>query len=247
MAEISIHNSAKELAQSPEAISRLNIGTFEFDGGNRTLPYAQKITCPEKSGAPVMIMFLHGAGSVGHDNFLQLRIPAKPLIEYCESRNIKAVILFPQCEKGFQWVDVPWNSEVHLLQENPSVYMKMALDLLKTKTEEFKPSKQYGLGISMGGYGIWDMACRREKPFDGLGVMCGGADTLQAHRFKNTRIYMIHGAKDTAVPVCRARNMAGALKVSHCNALYYKELPEAEHNVWDDFFATGEALDFVIS
>ncbi len=246
MAEISIHNSAKELAQSREAIAELKIDSCEFDGGERTLPYAQKITCPDNPGTPVMIMFLHGAGSVGDDNFLQLRVPARPLIEYCESRSIKAVILFPQCGKGFQWVDVPWNSESHLLPEKPSVYMKMALELLKAKTAEFSPSKLYGIGVSMGGYGIWDMACRSERSFDGLGIVCGGADTLQAYRFENTRVYMIHGAKDTAVPVCRARNMAGALKINYCRNLFYKELPEAEHNVWDDFFDTPEALDFIL-
>ncbi len=245
MSEISIHNSVKELNQSPEVIGKLGIQPLEFSYQDRILPYGQKITCPELTGPTAVVIFLHGIGSIGHDNYLQLRIPAKPLVDYCEQNKIKAALLFPQCEKGFQWVDVPWDTTSHTMPEEPSFYMTMALELLQAKIAEFTPEKLYGMGISMGGYGIWDMACRSQRPFDGLGVMCGGADTAQAPRFKDCRIYMIHGAKDTAVPVCRARDMAAALKDAGCQQLQYVELPDAEHNVWDPFFDSPHALDWV--
>lgn len=245
MTEISIHNSFSELSQTPELIQKLKIDQFKLVVNDRELPYAQRITCPELPGVPILIMFLHGAGSVGHDNFLQLRVSAKPLIEYCEKHQKKAVLLFPQCEQGFQWVDVPWSSESHILPEQPAVFMKLALALLEQKFQEFQPEKLFGLGISMGGYGIWDLACRSLHSFDSLGVICGGADTEQAFRFKNTRVYMLHGKKDPVIPVCRARNMAVALKQANCQNFIYREILEAKHNVWDSFFATSQAFDFL--
>jgi len=242
MNRISIHNSLYEVSQKPELVERLGIDQLEFVKEGKTLPYAQKTTCAEQTGVPVLIVVLHGVGSVGHDNFLQLRM-SEPLIRYCGERNLKTVILYPQCEKEFQWVDVPWSLTAHSLPEKPSVYMALTLALLDAKLREFSPEKLFGLGVSMGGYGIWDLACRSARPFDALGVMCGGADTAQAPRFRNTRIYMIHGAKDPAVPVCRSRDMAAALRSAGCRDVVYEELPEAGHNVWDPFFQSTAGLD----
>ncbi len=243
---ISVHNSANELSQQKELVSRLGISQFEFPCTGRVLPYAQKIVNPECSGAPVMIVFLHGIGSVGHDNFLQLRIPAERLIRYCGKRKEKFILLFPQCEEGFQWVDVPWSETAHRMPETPSVYMKMLLALLEVKLQEFHPAKLLGIGVSMGGFGIWDLGCRSPRPFDGLAVLCGGADTAQAFRFCNSRIYMIHGTRDSAVPVCRSRDMAAALQQTGCRHLHFDELPEATHDVWETFFNSMQGVDFLL-
>ena len=132
----------------------------------------------------------------------------------------------------------------HTLPEKPSKYMTAALALLDEKTTEFSPRARGAIGISMGGYGVWDMACRRH--FDILGVMCGGADPADAPQFINTRICIYHGALDHVVPVCRARDMAEALKAAGCRAFTYRELPEHAHNVWDDFFNDDFALRYLL-
>ena len=127
--KISIHNSAGEIARTPELIRNLQISQLTFETGGHSLPYCQRITCGDSPGKPVLAVFLHGVGSVGHDNFLQIRIPAVPLIRYCEKHGIKAVLLFPQCEQGYQWVDVPWNSESHVMPEVPSLFQSLAMEI----------------------------------------------------------------------------------------------------------------------
>ena len=240
---VSVHNSKRELEQTPELLERLDISQKTFVSGNCTLPYCEKIIGANLPEKPMLIMVLHGAGSVGHDNFLQVRIPAEPLIRFLEKKNRKYVLIFPQCEVDHQWVDVPWSSTAHTLPEKPSKYMTAALALLDEKTARFSPRSRGAIGISMGGYGVWDMACRRR--FDILGVMCGGADTAQAHLFDNTRICIYHGDSDTAVPVSRARDMAEALKLAGHRNFRYKEFPETGHNVWDSFFFDNEALPYL--
>ncbi len=246
MQEISVHNSAGELNCGEELAGRLGISQFVFSGPERLLPYAQKIVNPEADAETLMVVFLHGLGSVGNDNFKQLRIPAERLIRYFEKRDLRTVLLFPQCDTGFQWVDVPWSGTAHNMPEAPSVFMQMLLTLLDSKLQEFSPAKLAGLGASMGGFGIWDLACRSPRPFDALGVMCGGADSSKAPQFADTRIYMIHGSDDTAVPVCRSRDMASALRQAGCRNLIYNELPETGHNVWDPFFDSPAGLDFML-
>ena len=240
---LSIHNCQRELAQTPELLERLDIAQKQFQFHDTLLPYCEKIVNPDQPGSPVLVMVLHGAGSVGHDNFAQIRIPAEPLIRFLEQNGQKYLLLFPQCEKGFQWVDVPWNSTSHTLPEQPSEYMAAALALLDKKCAEFNVETRAALGISMGGYGVWDMACRRH--FDMLGVMCGGADTSQASRFTSTKICIYHGSDDSAVPVCRGREMAEALKSAGCKDFRYKEFPATGHNVWDAFFFDNEALPYL--
>ena len=238
--KISVHNSKRELEQTPELLERLDISQKTFVSGNCTLPYCEKIIGANLPEKPMLIMVLHGAGSVGHDNFLQVRIPAEPLIRFLEKKNRKYVLIFPQCEVDHQWVDVPWSSTAHTLPEKPSKYMTAALALLDEKTARFSPRSRGAIGISMGGYGVWDMACRRD--FDLLGVMCGGADTSLAGRFKDTRICIYHGADDNVVPVCRARDMAEALKKAGSTNFVYTELAGTQHNAWDPFFFDGLAL-----
>ena len=237
---VSVHNSKRELEQTPELLERLEISQKTFVSGSCTLPYCEKIIGANLPEKPMLIMVLHGAGSVGHDNFLQVRIPAEPLIRFLEKKNRKYVLIFPQCEVDHQWVDVPWSSTAHTLPEKPSKYMTAALALLDEKTARFSPRSRGAIGISMGGYGVWDMACRRD--FDLLGVMCGGADVSLAARFKNTRIVIYHGSDDKVVPVCRARDMAEALKKAGSTNFVYTELAGTQHNVWDPFFFDGLAL-----
>ena len=240
---ISVHNCRREVEQTPELLERFKITQKMFPFQDWELPYCEKIIGGELPDPPILVMVLHGAGSVGHDNFLQMRIPSEPLIRFLEKSGRKYILLFPQCDVNFQWVDVPWSSTSHTLPEKPSKFMAAALELFDVKTAEYHPQKCGAIGISMGGYGVWDLACRRDLDF--LGVMCGGADTSLAPRFKNTRICIYHGADDTVVPVCRARDIAAALKNAGCSNFVYTELPETQHNVWDPFFFDGKALPYL--
>ncbi len=242
---VSIHNSLSELKQTPDLVRKLGFQQKMFRKDGESLPYCQYVCGASQSGRPALLIFLHGIGSVGEDNFLQVRIPAPPLTDYCRRHHLKAVLLFPQCPKGSQWVDVPWNTMEHTMPEEPSRPMRLAMALLNEKIREFDadPARIAGAGISMGGYGIWDMACRMPHLFTSLAVLCGGADVHQAPKLAAMRIFMIHGDEDPAVPVHRARSMYRALKEAGCKYLIYRELPGVEHNVWDPFFQSDEGMD----
>ena len=240
---ISVHNSQHEVEQTPELIQKLGLRQETFVSNGTALPYCEKVIGQELPEQPVLIMVLHGAGSVGHDNFLQIRLPAEPLIRFLEKKKKKYILLFPQCDVDHQWVDVPWSSTSHTLPETPSKYMSAALELLDEKTREHLPRKRAAIGISMGGYGVWDMACRRN--IDMLGVMCGGADTACAGRFQDTKVCMYHGAEDTVVPTSRSRDMAKALENAGCRNFIYKELCGVKHNAWDCFLFDDTALPWL--
>lgn len=247
---ISIHNSENELAQKPELIQKLGIGQFIYQGKDGdTLPFCQYMHGADKPGKFILVCYFHGAGSRGNDNFLQVRIGAPPLASYCERHGLKVLVIMPQCRENCKWVDVPWESESHTLPPEPSRHMKLALALLDAKLKEFDIDREriYALGMSMGGYAVFDMLSRRPELFAAAASMCGGGDTAQAPNLRDTAFYLIHGNEDSAVPVVRSRNMAKALRDAGNPNVVYHELAGVDHNVWDPFFADDEGLDFLFA
>ena len=250
MSEPSIHTSADELVETEASVLRLGVKQLTFaasDGG--TLPYCQCTAGDDLPGDYALLVFLHGAGSVGTDNWKPVRIPGPPLKRYLARHGEKAVVLFPQCAEGCKWVDVPWESSSHSLPDEPSTHMRRLMESFESKLKELpiNRSRIYAGGISMGGYGAWDLVSRYPTTFAGILAICGGADTGQAPNLARLPAYIIHGDDDPAVPVCRARDIASALKQVGNTQVVYRELPNAGHNAWTPSFADETALQWLFS
>ena len=104
----------------------------------------------------------------------------------------------------------------------------------------------YVTGISMGGYGTWDIICRRPQMFAAAMPICGGGDTAQAAKIAKVPIWVFHGSADGAVPVFRSRSMVSALWAAGSNA-HYREYPDAGHNVWTRTYRDDEVLKWFFS
>ena len=61
----------------------------------------------------------------------------------------------------------------------------------------------YLTGLSMGGYGAWDLASKHPERFTAIATVCSGGVTEKAHVLKNLPIWAFHGAKDNIVPCKR--------------------------------------------
>jgi len=215
------------------------------DGGS--LNYRRYINIAKPDAPCSLFVFLHGAGSRGFDNADQLKVPAEPIIRHLKEKQLNSIVLFPQCMTGFQWVDVPWNSLSHTLPEKPSIFMSRVLQMLDETLASYNvnPQRIYAGGISMGGYGAWDLVCRRPDDFAALLAICGGGDIAQAPKLKQLPIYMLHGALDNSVPCSRSREMMAALEKAGNTQSVYIEYPDLAHNVWDACFADEKALQWL--
>lgn len=246
--QVSIHNSRKELEVTPELIEEIgfepHIHKVTGIGG---LPYRQYVSGSELPGDYALLIFLHGMGSVGDDNFLQTRIPGPPIADYCSRHKIKAVVLLPQCPVDYKWCEVPYDTASHDMPKEQSIHMKLALSLLESKMNEFQVDRKriYASGVSMGGFGAWDMICRKPDLFAAALTICGGADTKQAAKLKDIAILNVHGECDNVVLTSRSRDIVAALKEASNNQVVYKELPGVAHNAWDWVFGADEALDWL--
>ena len=101
-------------------------------------------------------------------------------------------------------------------------------------------------GISMGGYGSWDLMGKYPEMWYKAAPVCGGGDTALAPNMKHipTRVY--HGQKDEAVPFRESVEMVDAMKASGGNVEFFV-YPEKGHNVWDTAYGETDLIEWLLA
>lgn len=216
-----------------------------FDDGGRPLNY-RLYRSPACGGgrAAKLFVYLHGAGGRGDDNRLQIEDQCA-LMNYLASDSAEAalasipyIVIAPQCPVGASWVSSPFDGGSYSLSNTPiseplgSVYKLMqSLE----KSEGINRGESVLTGISMGGYGTWDLAQRHPEEFRTAAPICGGGDPAEAERLRGVRLWAFHCTGDQSVPVSASRDMIKALAAAGISAAY-TEFPREAHNAWTPAF-----------
>lgn len=208
-----------------------------------------QISIPENisaKGKCPLVIFFHGAGERGNDNQAQLKNGVKNILKYTQIKNIPAIIIAPQCPAGQQWVDVPWSADRHTMPENPSEPMKLAMELLDKTIQDFPVdrSRIYVSGLSMGGFGTWDLLQRKPDLFAAAMPVCGGGDPAYAKKIKNVPIWALHGDSDGTVKTIRSRDMIHALEAAGGHPRY-TEFLNTGHNAWIPAYANPDIVGWI--
>jgi len=165
-----------------------------------------------KTGKPSpMIVFLHGSGERGTD-LEKVKAWGPPAIVE-KNPDFPFIVISPQCPEG-QW----WN--IFLL--------KGMIDDVLAKYNVDK-SRVYLTGLSMGGFGSWELATTFPDYFAAVAPICGGGNPLLVLKLKNTPVWVFHGKKDTSVPEQQSAIMVDALKKIGAD-VEYTVLPEGGHS-----------------
>ena len=100
------------------------------------------------------------------------------------------------------------------------------------------------LGLSMGGFGVWD-ALQRRPHFFAAGVpICGGGDVSKSKIISHIPIWAWHGDKDDVIHVNRSRDMYQNIKKYNSN-IKYSEIKNRGHDVWLDAWDSKELWDWI--
>ncbi|MHC4754216.1 MAG: carboxylesterase family protein [Planctomycetota bacterium] len=176
-----------------------------------------------------LMMFLHGAGERGSDiNRVKKHGPPK-LAE--QGKDFPFIIVSPQCPKG-QW----WPKKTHVL-----------LALLEDIIEKYNVDEDrvYLTGLSMGGYGTWEMACEHPHVFAAIVPVCGGGLPFLTKSLGDMPVWAFHGAKDKVVPLEKSQQMVDAIVKRGGNAkltIY----PEARHNSWTKTYENEQLYTWLL-
>jgi len=141
-----------------------------------------------------MILFLHGSGERGKD-LSKVKIYGPPKRAETET-NFPFVVVSPQCPTE-QW----WDAD--------ALY---ALVQTIIKTYRVDTNRLYLTGLSMGGFGTWNMAMAYPHLFAAIAPVCGGGDAAKAATVRHIPVWVFHGVDDPAVPIRRSEQMVTALQ-----------------------------------
>ncbi|MCC6492015.1 MAG: dienelactone hydrolase family protein [Pirellulales bacterium] len=195
-----------------------------------------------------LLLFLHGAGERGDDNQRQLIHGGRNLADEALRRRHPALVVVPQCPAEQKWVEVPWDGRTHRMPESPGRAMQAVFDLLDSLAAEFPVDKQriYAVGLSMGGFGTWDILQRRPELLAAAVPICGGGDTHQVEQFKDTPAWVFHGGADPTVMPQRSREMVDALQAVGGHVIY-TEYEGVGHDSWTETFNNRLLWDWLFA
>jgi predicted peptidase len=202
-----------------------------------------------------VLLFLHGSGERGNDNEKQLVHGGDLFLNPSNMEKFPAIILFPQCPEGKSWSSMTNKVEdgkkiyQRTTEKKPGEMSKLLMGLITDTEKKEKVDKKriYIMGLSMGGFGTFDMLYLYPNTFAAAVPICGGhLPELAGDYAKKVPIWLFHGAKDNVVSPDLSRNMYAKLKELGAE-VKYTEFPDANHNSWDSTFATPELLPWIFS
>lgn len=213
-----------------------------------TLPYRlmQPLAMEQDKKYP-LVLFLHGAGERGDDNENTL-LHITPMINTKENREkYPAYVLIPQCAKDIKWVDTDWTKKEHTHNEEATAPMQAVIALLEQLEDNYNidPTRIYVMGLSMGGFGTWDLLTRYPNRFAAAIPICGGGDVAKAPLIKDLPLWVFHGERDNVVPVECARTMVTAIKEAGGELIKYTEYKGVKHGSWIPALKEPELLEWL--
>jgi predicted peptidase len=195
-----------------------------------------------------LVVFLHGAGERGRDNEKQLQYLPTWMAEPVLRDRHPCFLLAPQCREDDRWVDISWADGKSTPQGPPTTDMLAVIAAVDAvvAAEPVDPGRIYLTGLSMGGFGTWDLAARQPERFAALLPICGGGDEATAPRLAKLPIWCFHGDADEVVPVGRSRSMIAALRSAGGDPMY-SELRGVGHDSWTPAYGDLAVLDWLFA
>ncbi len=248
--------SATKTLGREELLEIFEARVFEAQDGT-SLPYRIYIPSSYTEGEAVpVVTILHGAGERGSDNINHLVNNYIPeLFSQEDSPYWNAIVIAPQCPSGQQWVDTPWgNGNYSTKTVKQSNELTAVLEILDKIEEDYSTdtSRYYVTGLSMGGFGTWDLIMRHPDRFAAAMPICGGADVEMASALIDKPIWTFHGSNDTTVPYKGTSDMVTAIKgaVKEAGAtevIRFTPIGGAGHTIWSNIGKMGPYAKWLFS
>lgn len=176
-----------------------------------------------------LMLFLHGFGERG-SNLEQLKLHG-PFKETAKGRPFPFIIVAPQ----MPLTETSWDVDK----------LSGLLDEIESRYRVDK-KREYVTGLSMGGFGTWDLAARTPSRFAAIAPICGGGNFLTAYQLKGMPIWAIHGDQDPAVPIALDQAMVDAAKGAGADVTF-TIVKGGLHDVWTPYYEGTELYDWLLA
>jgi pimeloyl-ACP methyl ester carboxylesterase len=197
---------------------------------------------------PPIILFLHGRGERGSEGMWQTQIGLPQQLRDHPERW-PFIVVMPQCPYRHFWTD-------------PDM-LRLAMATLEQESREFHadPDRTYLMGLSLGGYGAWELAKDYPHRWAAIAIASSGIfwsyaperwreqATLPAeyaHRIGRTPIWLFHGSEDTTVLPRQSELMYDAFKADGGHIRFW-EYQGLHHDCWTRAFNEPELPRWLLS
>jgi predicted esterase len=188
-----------------------------------------------------VILFLHGRGERGSEGMWQTQV-GLPAAVRSHPERWTFVIVMPQCPLGSFWTDPE--------------QLTQAMEALDMETAEFHgdPERTYLTGLSMGGYGAWELLHNHPHRWAAVTIASSSifwgyaperwqrAATLPteyARALGHTGLWMFHGTDDPIVPIKGDELTYEAIKAQGGRVRYWI-FQGVKHDSWTRAFNEPE-------
>jgi hypothetical protein len=103
----------------------------------------------------------------------------------------------------------------------------------------------YLTGLSMGGFGTWNLAMTWPGRFAAIAPICGGGNPRNAWSIRHIPTWVFHGAKDPVVPLSMSEDMVSALR-QYNGQVTFTVYPEARHDSWTESYDNPELYSWFL-
>lgn len=235
--------AAHAVGVPPEVDEAFDRGTIEVETDQGTRSFGYRMHRPESASAenPLpLVVFLHGAGERGDDNARQLgHFPDRWMREPHLAKRNEAIVLAVQCPRNEAWSPRSRNKDGEWLPNAdppPTDSMRAVIAKIRELAQDPSVDRQriYLTGLSMGGYGSWDLARRHPDWFAAVVPICGGANPQAGPALAKSGvpIWNVHGDADRVVSVELSRGIVKSIRDAG-GRIGYTELPGVGHDSWN--------------
>ncbi|KAF2959219.1 MULTISPECIES: prolyl oligopeptidase family serine peptidase [unclassified Thermotoga] len=200
-----------------------------------------------------LVVFLHGAGERGTDNYLQVAgnrgavVWAQPRYQVVHP----CFVLAPQCPPNSSWSTLftdrknPFNPEKPLLA---------VIKIIRKLLDEYNidENRIYITGLSMGGYGTWSAIMNFPELFAAAIPICGGGDVSKVERIKDIPIWVFHAEDDPVVPVENSRvlvkklaEIGGKVRYTEYEKGFMEKHGWDPHGSWIPAYESQEVVEWL--
>lgn len=195
-----------------------------------------------------IILFLHGRGERGSEGMWQTQFGISQAVRSHPERW-PFIIVLPQCPESGHWTD-------------PAM-LELAMGSLDQEAAEFHgdPAHTYLTGLSMGGYGAWELARLYPRRWAAIAIIAGGVfwsyeperwqessilPAEYARAIGHTPIWLFHGSLDATVAPLQSELMFNAFKADggDIRLWIYQGL---KHNSWDRAYDEPELPHWLLA
>jgi len=196
--------------------------------------YPYQIALPESyaqhpdSIYPVLI-YLHGGSHRGTNP--EVLKEWGPPMRVARGDKFPFILVFPQCPSDRLWISDNWFEP--LMKDLKSRYRVDTAGI-------------YVTGISMGGFGTWNVAMDFPRQIKGIAPLCGSCrDSINICKIKNIPVWAFHGVNDGLVRVIHTDRLVKRLQNCGGN-VKYSRLEKRHHGIWN-LYETDEIYNWFSS